>query len=163
MRAATRVRFCARAVMACDPVTHQWGSANASEVCRRPQAVDGWVCRPQALGDQVDCLSAGAHGQRQAGRASELGAIEIRGEWRQTWQEVMSTKCDWSAGSVMWGRRVNCPAATRCTRGGRLQIGQDVEVEGALRRRFFRTAAGVGSRYEVEARSLTRLRIESLP
>lgn len=33
-----------------------------------------------------------------------------------------------------------------------------VEVEGALRRRFFRTGAGVGSRYEVEARRLRRVK-----
>ena len=58
---------------------------------------------------------------------------------------------------------VVCWSAVTRRAAGRLQIGQDVEVEGALRRRFFRTAAGVGSRYEVEARSLTRLRIESLP
>ena len=33
-----------------------------------------------------------------------------------------------------------------------------VEVEGSLRRRFFRTGAGVGSRYEVEARRLRRVK-----
>lgn len=39
-----------------------------------------------------------------------------------------------------------------------LQAGALVEVEGALRRRFFATGAGRASRYEVEARRLVRLR-----
>ena len=39
----------------------------------------------------------------------------------------------------------------------RLALDDHVEVEGALRRRrFFRTGAGVASRYEVEARLLRR-------
>lgn len=36
----------------------------------------------------------------------------------------------------------------------RLSDGCGVQVEGALRRRFFRTGAGVASRYEVEASAL---------
>lgn len=36
----------------------------------------------------------------------------------------------------------------------RLSDGSGVRVEGALRRRFFRTGAGAASRYEVEARVL---------
>ena len=38
----------------------------------------------------------------------------------------------------------------------RLGIDDHVEVEGALRRRFFRTGAGIASRYEVEAHRLRR-------
>ena len=38
----------------------------------------------------------------------------------------------------------------------RLDVDDHVEVEGSLRRRFFRSGAGVGSRYEVEARRLRR-------
>ncbi len=47
---------------------------------------------------------------------------------------------------------------TPATRRGaaRLVVDDHVEVEGALRRRFFRTGAGVASRYEVEARLLRR-------
>ena len=41
-------------------------------------------------------------------------------------------------------------------KGARLAIDDHVEVEGALRRRFCRTGAGVASRYEVEARLLRR-------
>lgn len=48
-------------------------------------------------------------------------------------------------------------AARRCA--GRLDVDDHVEVEGHLRRRFFRAGGGVGSRYEVEA---TRLRRASL-
>ena len=36
--------------------------------------------------------------------------------------------------------------------------GDEVEVKGALRRRFFRTAGGTGSRVEVEVTSARRLR-----
>jgi single-strand DNA-binding protein len=39
---------------------------------------------------------------------------------------------------------------------GRLDVDDHVEVEGRLRRRFFRTGAGVASRYEVEATRLRR-------
>lgn len=48
-------------------------------------------------------------------------------------------------------------AAARRTAGG-LSAEDHVEVEGSLRRRFFRTGAGVGSRYEVEARRLRRVK-----
>lgn len=48
-------------------------------------------------------------------------------------------------------------AAVRRTAGA-LSAEDHVEVEGSLRRRFFRTGAGVGSRYEVEARRLRRVK-----
>ena len=40
----------------------------------------------------------------------------------------------------------------------RLQPGDEVEVVGSLRRRFFRTGTGTASRYEVEAAGVRRLR-----
>ena len=40
----------------------------------------------------------------------------------------------------------------------RLQPGDEAEVVGALRRRFFRTGAGTASRYEVEASAVRRIR-----
>ncbi|HYN30649.1 MAG TPA: single-stranded DNA-binding protein [Dermatophilaceae bacterium] len=40
-----------------------------------------------------------------------------------------------------------------------LAAGEVVAVSGALRRRFFRAAGGVGSRYEVEAARLVRRRM----
>lgn len=48
-------------------------------------------------------------------------------------------------------------AATRRV-AARLGVGDRVEVEGALRRRFFRTGAGAASRYEVEAGRVRRTR-----
>ncbi|WP_392542125.1 single-stranded DNA-binding protein [Oryzobacter telluris] len=48
-------------------------------------------------------------------------------------------------------------AASRRAAGG-LSTEDHVEVEGSLRRRFFRTGAGVASRYEVEARRLRRVK-----
>jgi single-strand DNA-binding protein len=42
-------------------------------------------------------------------------------------------------------------------RAERLEPGSVVEVDGALRRRFWRTAGGAASRYEVEVRSLRRV------
>lgn len=47
-------------------------------------------------------------------------------------------------------------AATR-RRAGTLQDGERIEVRGSLRRRFFRTASGAQSRYDVEARVVRRL------
>jgi single-strand DNA-binding protein len=44
------------------------------------------------------------------------------------------------------------------TAAGRLAHGDRVEVEGALRRRFFRGGGGPTSRYEVEAVAVRRLR-----
>ncbi|NHI18438.1 single-stranded DNA-binding protein [Phycicoccus endophyticus] len=46
-------------------------------------------------------------------------------------------------------------ATRRCA--GRLQVGARVEVEGSLRRRFWRTGGGPVSRYEVQARRLRRV------
>ena len=45
----------------------------------------------------------------------------------------------------------------------RLAAGDQVEVVGALRRRFFRAGAATASRYEVEARKLTRVRRSPQP
>lgn len=49
-----------------------------------------------------------------------------------------------------WGAAVRRTAA-------RLPEGQDVEVHGSLRRRFFATGAGRASRYEVEASGVRRV------
>ena len=48
------------------------------------------------------------------------------------------------------------PAARRSA--SRCEVDDHVEVEGALRRRFFRAGGAVASRYEVEARRVTRRR-----
>jgi single-strand DNA-binding protein len=53
---------------------------------------------------------------------------------------------------------VSCWGAAVRRAAGRLAVDDHVEVEGALRRRFFRAGAGVGSRYEVEASRLRRTR-----
>ncbi len=51
------------------------------------------------------------------------------------------------------------PAARRSA--SRCEVDDHVEVEGALRRRFFRAGGAVASRYEVEARRVTRRRAEA--
>ncbi len=51
---------------------------------------------------------------------------------------------------------VACWSTATRRRAGRLGAGDEVEVVGALRRRFFRSAAGPASRYEVEATGLRR-------
>lgn len=51
-----------------------------------------------------------------------------------------------------WGAGVRRSAA-------RLSVEDHVEVEGALRRRFFRAGGAVASRYEVEARTVRRLKV----
>lgn len=48
------------------------------------------------------------------------------------------------------------PAARRSA--ARCAVDDHVEVEGALRRRFFRAGGSVASRYEVEARRVSRRR-----
>lgn len=54
---------------------------------------------------------------------------------------------------------VDCAAWTGRVRRtvGAWQVGDQVEVEGALRRRFFRDASGASSRVEVEVLSARRL------
>lgn len=51
---------------------------------------------------------------------------------------------------------VACWSAAARRGAARLVVDDHVEVEGALRRRFFRTGTGVASRYEVEALRLRR-------
>ncbi len=67
------------------------------------------------------------------------------------------------AGSVTSRQRVDsleCATWSGRVRRSALswQPGDEVEVVGALRRRFFRTAGGTGSRVEVEVTSARRLR-----
>ncbi|CAG7573417.1 single-strand DNA-binding protein [Barrientosiimonas humi] len=53
---------------------------------------------------------------------------------------------------------VACFSATTRRRAAALTADTVVEVEGSLRRRFFRTAQGAASRYEVEAASVRRVK-----
>ena len=55
---------------------------------------------------------------------------------------------------------VACWTAGARRAAGRCAVDDHVEVEGALRRRFFRAGGTVASRYEVEARRVTRRRAE---
>lgn len=75
---------------------------------------------------------------REPGRGPGASAGADRGHNRS---DVIDISC-WSART----RRV----------AGRLAEGDLVSVEGALRRRFFRTVGGVGSRYEVEAQAMRK-------
>ncbi|GGK75862.1 single-stranded DNA-binding protein [Ornithinimicrobium pekingense] len=70
-----------------------------------------------------------------------------RGETRH--QEGARTQVD-TIDVACWQARVRRTAA-------RLPDGQGVEVTGSLRRRFFATATGRASRYEVDAKSLRRV------
>jgi single-strand DNA-binding protein len=53
---------------------------------------------------------------------------------------------------------VACWTARTRQSARRLAVGDQVEVVGALRRRFFRAGTATASRYEVEANRLTRVR-----
>lgn len=53
---------------------------------------------------------------------------------------------------------VACWSARTRRSARRLEADRVVQVEGALRRRFFRSGGGAASRYEVEARSISRVR-----
>lgn len=59
-------------------------------------------------------------------------------------------------GAVVDTIDVACWSGPARRAAARLATGDLVEVTGALRRRFFRTAGGPASRYEVEARRLAR-------
>lgn len=52
---------------------------------------------------------------------------------------------------------VACWSASTRRVADRVDVGECVAVSGSLRRRFFKTGAGVTSRYEVEAASLQRV------
>lgn len=54
---------------------------------------------------------------------------------------------------------VACWTAGARRAAARLSVDDHVEVEGSLRRRFFRAGGGVASRYEVEARTVRRVRM----
>jgi single-strand DNA-binding protein len=56
---------------------------------------------------------------------------------------------------------VACWTPTARRSASRCEVDDHVEVEGALRRRFFRAGGAVASRYEVEARRVTRRRAEA--
>jgi single-strand DNA-binding protein len=56
---------------------------------------------------------------------------------------------------------VACWSAAARRSAARCAVDDHVEVEGALRRRFFRAGGSVASRYEVEARRLTRRRADA--
>lgn len=53
---------------------------------------------------------------------------------------------------------VGCWSAATRRSAIRYRAGDVIEVEGALRRRFFRAGGASASRYEVEARSLSRVK-----
>ena len=53
---------------------------------------------------------------------------------------------------------VACWSARARRSASRCAVGDEVEVEGSLRRRFFRAGGGVASRYEVEASAVKRRR-----
>ena len=56
---------------------------------------------------------------------------------------------------------VACWSAAARRSAARCAVDDHVEVEGALRRRFFRAGGSVASRYEVEARRLRRRRADA--
>ncbi|GAA4405311.1 hypothetical protein GCM10023168_18890 [Fodinibacter luteus] len=77
----------------------------------------------------------------RSGRRRSPGEAGARGDPRRATVDTIDVAC-WSAAC----RR----AAARCG------VDDHVEVEGSLRRRFFRAGASVASRYEVEASRLRR-------
>ena len=79
-----------------------------------------------------------------------LRVVVPREERRRDRPGPGSTPSTWRAGRRRRGR-----SASRC------EVDDHIEVEGALRRRFFRAGGAVASRYEVEARRVTRRRGEA--
>jgi single-strand DNA-binding protein len=98
-----------------------------------------------------------------------LGRVSSVGEERElpsgdrvhTWRLVVPRAPGVSTSGPKGANRsdvidVSCWSARTRRVAGRLAEGDLVAVEGALRRRFFRTAAGVASRYEVEAQAMRK-------
>jgi len=93
------------------------------------------------------------------------GRVSLVGEERElpsgdlvhSWRLVVPRSASPRAGAGVKGRSqpdvidVSCWTAATRRSVSRLVEGDLVQVEGALRRRFFRGASGVASRYEVEA------------
>ncbi|MGL5931034.1 MAG: single-stranded DNA-binding protein [Dermatophilaceae bacterium] len=75
-------------------------------------------------------------------RTASSGASHDRGRRPRRAVDTIDVAC-WTAGV----RRI----------AERLSVDDEVEVQGSLRRRFYRAGGAVGSRYEVEARRLRRV------
>jgi single-strand DNA-binding protein len=93
------------------------------------------------------------------GRVSHVGEVRElpSGDRVHAWRLVVPRTGGAGAGSGAKQRSqpdvidVSCWSAATRRATSRLVEGDLVQVEGALRRRFFRGAGGVASRYEVEA------------
>lgn len=89
---------------------------------------------------------------RSSGRAGEgaaSGGQAGRGEGKRGARQQVDT-----IDVACWTSRTRASAL-------RLSDGSGVQVEGSLRRRFFRTGAGAASRYEVEARTLRAVELRA--
>jgi single-strand DNA-binding protein len=117
-------------------------------------------------------MSAHAVAGPETGRADDVNVVRLVGRLSSPPREVVlpsgDTLCSFR---VVVGRPVGHPSSQRvdaleCSSVlGRVrrsasawQVGDVVEVEGAIRRRFFRTPTGAASRVEVEVSSARRVR-----
>jgi single-strand DNA-binding protein len=111
--------------------------------------------------DQDTQVTAAVNQVRLRGR---LAAVAIErslpsGDVVSTFRVVVDRAAVRGAGSGPRVDTLDCAVfkADGRRRIGRWQPGDVIEVEGALRRRFFRTASGAASRYEVEVTVLSRV------
>jgi single-strand DNA-binding protein len=121
---------------------------------------------------EVMCMSAHEVADPESGRGDDVNVVRLVGRLSATPAEV-----EMPSGDVLCTFRVvvgrppghrsaqlvdalECStSAARVRRSASSwQPGDVVEVEGAIRRRFFRTAAGAASRVEVEVSSARRVR-----
>ena len=121
---------------------------------------------------EVRCMSAQAMAGPETGRGDDVNVVRLVGRLSAPPVEVVLPSGDkMCTFRVVVGRpeshkslqrvdALECVAFMARVRRSALswQPGDVVEVEGAIRRRFFRTPAGAASRVEVEVSSARRVR-----
>jgi single-strand DNA-binding protein len=99
---------------------------------------------------------------RLIGRLAAIGEVKTlpSGDVLRPFRLVVDRPPGRSAGSTQRVDTIDCHAVSAAPRRSldRLDPGVVVEVQGALRRRFFRGAGGLASRYEVEAAAVRKVR-----
>jgi single-strand DNA-binding protein len=106
--------------------------------------------------------SVSANEVRLVGRLAAVGTVKVlpSGDELRPFRVVVHRPRGRAGGGPRKVDAIDCHALRAPVRRRleTIEPGAVVEVRGALRRRFFRGAAGLGSRYEVEATVVRRIR-----
>ena len=110
-----------------------------------------WTMGGQRMGDEVNVVQL-------VGRVSAVGESREppSGDVVVMVRVVVPRPPRRARGATVDTIDVACWSVRARRRASRCTVGDEVEVEGSLRRRFFRAGGGVASRYEVEASAVKR-------